>query len=323
MKQKKSGLQAVVLVGLLVLLGGAFAQRQAIADWFRLRGYEPPELVSQLASDTSMTDEGRHLFYVNRPVIASGQVFTDECPKGGEKTVVLGCYIGNDGGIYLYDITDERLDGVEQVTAAHEMLHAAYRRLSDDERKRIDALLTEYYENQLSDQRILDTIESYKKSEPGELANEMHSIFATEVADLPAELETYYRQYFTDRSKVIAYTQRYQAEFTSRRTQVAAYDAQLKSLKQQIDSNQTELERQKTALDQQSARLQAQKASGDIAGYNGGVAAYNAAVARYNALLAATKGFIGQYNEVVVARNEVVLEEQQLAKALSSESLPE
>src|SRR5206468_584885 len=127
-----------------------------------------------------------------------------------------------------------RLSGVEEVTSAHEMLHAAYDRLSTKERNRVDELLQNYYDHQLTDQRIRATIDAYKASEPNDLQNEMHSIFGTEIATLPPELENYYSQYFADRSKVTTLAGEYEQEFTSRKTEIQSYDTQLDGLRAQI-----------------------------------------------------------------------------------------
>ena len=309
----------VILAGLAGLL---VWQQQAIEDWWRLRNYDAPAAVAQLASEDTMTPEAERLFYVNHPDITSGGKFADNCPSGSEKTVVLGCYLSPDKGIYVYAVTDSRLDGVEQVTAAHETLHAAYRRLSSGERKKVDAMLLDYYQHGLTDQRVKDTIAAYKKSEPNDVVNEMHSVFGTEVPNLPAPLEQYYKQYFTDRAKVTAYTASYQAEFTGRQDQVAAYDTQLRAMKQQIEANEAQLDQQKVAIDNQNQQLQRERDQGQIAAYNSGVAGYNRSVDTYNALLASTKNLINQYNAIVAARNAIVLEEQQLAGELSGTSLP-
>lgn len=320
MKSKR--FQVVILVVILALIGGVFFEHQAFLDWLRLRNYNAPQAVASLATEDTMTDHARRLFYVNHPDITKSTAFTKNCPAGGEKTVVLGCYVGNDQGIYIYAVDDARLNGVEQVTAAHEMLHAAYRRLSTSERNRIDAMLTDYYEHDLTDQRIKDTIAAYKKSEPNDVVNEMHSVFGTEVASLPTGLEQYYKQYFTNRSAVTTFTADYQNVFTSRQQQVAAYDTQLNSLKEQIDANEAALTSQKASLDSQSQQLQAYRSSGQIATYNAHVPSYNQAVAGYNALLTDTKSQISQYNDIVEKRNAIALEEQQLAGELSSNSLP-
>ncbi len=319
MKSKKVQLGIVVL--LVGLASVALAKQQAILDWTSLRGYVPPATVAQLATNDTMTDSARRLFYVNHPIVTASDTFTKHCPAGGEKTVVLGCYEGSDNGIYIYNVTDARLDGVEQVTAAHEMLHAAYRRLSSGQRNKVDTLLSDYYAHGLNDQRIKDTIAAYRKSEPNDVVNEMHSVFGTEVPNLPAPLEQYYRQYFSDRSKVTAYTAKYQGEFASRQTQIEAYDTQLKTMKLQIENNEAQLSTRRKALDTQSAQLQTERSSGQIAQYNSSVPAYNQAVSSYNALLAETKSLVSQYNDIVATRNKIALEEQQLVSELSASSL--
>ena len=78
-----------------------------------------------------MTDKGRNLFYVYDPQLLDKDGFNTQCTIE-EQSIVLGCYDGS--GIYLYDISDVRLEGVEEVTSAHEMLHAAYGRLSAKEK---------------------------------------------------------------------------------------------------------------------------------------------------------------------------------------------
>lgn len=319
MKSKR--LQIVLLVAVCAAIVALLFGRQAFADWLRLQGYTPPANVAAIVSQDTMTAKAQHLFYVNHPLISRGSDFTSHCPTGTEKTVVLGCYVGNDQGIYVYDVTDVRLDGVEQVTSAHEMLHAAYRRLSNNERKKVDALLVNYYKHDLTDQRIKDTIAAYEKSEPNDVVNEMHSIFGTEIAQLPAPLEAYYAQYFTKRAAVTDFTAKYQGEFTSRQNQVAAYDSQLKDLKSRIDSNRASLDSQRTSLEDQETRMNGYRASGQNAAYNSEVASYNQRVDAYNSLLATTKTLISQYNDIVNARNAVALEEQQLTKELSASSV--
>lgn len=315
--------QTVTLLLLVGMVGALLLERQAIQDAVKLHGYAAPSAVTQLAADDTMTNEARHLLYVNHPEVTAGTAFTSHCPVGDEKTVVLGCYTGDDNGIYIYQVSDTRLTGVEQVTAAHEMLHAAYRRLSSSERSKVDSWLMDYYQHDLTDPRVKSTIEAYKRSEPNDVVNEMHSVFGTEVPNLPASLENYYRQYFTNRTTVTAFTADYQAEFTDRQQQVASYDTRLKGMKLQIETSESSLNQQQASLASQSQQLQAQRSSGQIAAYNAGVSSYNQAVGRYNGLLTSTKLLISQYNDIVSKRNSLALEEQQLAQELSASSLPQ
>jgi hypothetical protein len=303
-------------------LGLIAVNRQNIIDWWRLRDYQAPVAIAQLASQDTMTGFGRKVFYVNQPVVSTKASSSLDCPNdGGEQTIVLGCYHSGQEGIFLLSVTDMRLMGVEQVTAAHEMLHAAYERLDGKERARIDGLLQDYYRHDLHDQRILQTIEAYKKSEPHDVVNEMHSIFGTEIANLPAPLEQYYQRYFTNRKQVAAFASQYQSEFTSRRMRVAQADTQLEQLKAQIDAAEADLNSKQKSIASQQATLLGQRNSGNIAAYNAGVPAYNQLVDDYNNEIGRVQSLINQYNQLVASRNAVALEEDQLIKELSPDNL--
>lgn len=312
----------LLLVAILGLVGAVFWQRQAISDWIQLYGYEPPTRIVALADQTTMTNSAEHLFYLNKPVVASKTAFADFCTNP-EQTIVLGCYHGGQDGIYILSIANSsELNGVMQVTAAHEMLHAAYERLSPDEKSRINKLLQAYYDNELKDLAIKAEVDAYRKTEPGQLLNEMHSIFGTEVANLPAGLETYYTRYFSNRQAVVAQAESYQAAFRKREAQVKKYDAQLNDLQAEITRNEALLSAEGKDLQRARAQLDASKSSGDIASYNAAVPAYNNAVRSYNTLLEKTRQQINTYNAIVAKRNALVVEEQDLVKQLSGESLP-
>jgi Skp family chaperone for outer membrane proteins len=316
-------LPVLLVLAWLAALALIALNRQNILDWWKLRQYQAPAAISSLAAQDTMTGYGRKIFYVNHPVIDDKTAFTKACPdNGGEQTIVLGCYHGGQSGIFLLKVNDPRLDGVLQVTAAHELLHGAYERLDTAERKKVDAMLLDYYNNHLDDPRIAKTIASYKKSEPRDVVNEMHSVFGTEIANLPQDLEQYYKKYFTNRAQIAAYAADYQSEFTGREELVAQYDAQLADLKSRIDSGQNSLQAKQAEITDRQNQLQAKKNGGDIAGYNAGVPGYNALVNEYNATAQNVKSLITQYNQLVEKRNEVALEEDQLVKSLSNDTAP-
>jgi hypothetical protein len=308
----------VVLAILLLVIGNL----QAISDYWKLRNYAPPPTVATLADQTGMTDKARKLFYINHPQVADRSSFSGVCNNRGEHTIVLGCYHSVDRGIFLFDVTDSRLDGVEQVTAAHEMLHAAYDRLSDDERANIDGQLQNYYEHQVSDERIKSTIAAYEKSEPNDVVNEMHSIFATELITLPTELEQYYRQYFTNRIKVVTLANNYQREFTRRQEQIKDYDTRLAALKSTIDSNTGELKSREAEISAMQRQLNSYKNSGQIQQYNSMVPVFNGKVDQYNELVRSTQAAIVEYNNLVSERNAVALEIKGLTASISSQLEP-
>ncbi|HET7529147.1 MAG TPA: hypothetical protein VFJ84_02890 [Candidatus Saccharimonadales bacterium] len=291
---------------------------QALTDWWRLRGYTPPKPVSSLAAQDTMTPYARHVFYVNHPDLeSSASQFRADCNES-EQTIVLGCYRSDQNGIFIYDVQDKRLAGVQQVTAAHEMLHAAYDRLSASDKSSVDNMLADYYNTGLTDQRIKDTINEYKKTEPNDLVNEMHSIFGTEIARLPAPLEKYYQRYFTDRQAVIGFEQSYQGEFTSRESQIKADDAKLASMKADIESQEASLRAQAQAINADRARLDSQKAAGDTQAYNSGVPGFNREVEAYNAGVERLRREISAYNQLVVERNAIAVELTSLDQAIDT-----
>src|SRR5690606_28102560 len=87
---------------LLILMVNAVAQ--PAQDWLRLRDYQPAENIAQLATDATMTKKARHLFYLNNPQILGRKDFSNSCPSNTEKTLVLGCYHGNQNGIYVFAV---------------------------------------------------------------------------------------------------------------------------------------------------------------------------------------------------------------------------
>lgn len=296
-------------------------QRQALYDYARLFNYAPPTKVAQLATDATMTDSARHLYYINHPELKDRTNFSLFCDVGTEKTAVLGCYKGGQRGIYLLNVSNAELAGIEQVTAAHEMLHAAYERLSTKERTRVDNLLQDYYQNQLTSENVKSTMNEYKKTEPDQLINEMHSIFGTQIADLPAELNDYYRQYFTDRAKLVSYYASYEQAFTSRQQQINQADAQLDSWKQRINELEGTVKSQQSQLQNQRNTLNRYRENGNAEAYNNGVDAFNALVTSYNAKVAELQDLITKYNQLVETRNSIAFEERQLAQSLSSSGI--
>ena len=312
----------MLTIGLLAAPFLVYFNAQALTDWAQLRNYMPPAVVASLASQDTMTAQARHIFYVNHPQLETdANQFRSDCSES-EKTIVLGCYHSNQDGIFVYNVQDPRLAGVQQVTAAHEMLHAAYDRLSSKDKNYVDGLLQSYYNSQ-HDQRITDTINAYRQSEPNDVVNEMHSVFGTEIANLPAPLEQYYTRYFSDRAAVVAFANNYEVEFTSRSDQIKADDAQLAQMKAQIDQQEQSLSQQLSSINSERAQLDSQRAGGQIDQYNAGVAAFNADVGRYNAGVASLKSDIATYNALVIERNSIANELTSLDKAIDTRVAPQ
>ena len=313
----KSFILALIL---LVLVWGSVGflwwQRQAVYDWWRLRGYEAPAEIIELADNTSMNDDARRLFYVYHPRIEDADQFNNHCRKENEFTIVLGCYVSNDG-IYLFRVDDERLDGIVEVTAAHELLHAAYDRLSDDERAAVDKLTADTAKN-LKNERLKSTIAEYQANDPSSVPNELHSILGSEVRDLPAGLEKHYKQYFTDRSKIVAYAEDYERAFAARKQQIESLAADLERRRAEIERRNAALTRESAALQTEFQRLNQERNSLSAQEFQSQANAYNADVQTYNSEVAAVSGLIDTYNDLLENYEALVVERQGLFEAIDS-----
>jgi hypothetical protein len=311
--KKFFSLSLALLIATLPVI--AIAKRQAIFDWWRLKDYSPSSRIVELANNTTMTDDGRHLLYVYHADLQNSEEFNYNCDFN-EQSIVLGCYVSGQG-IYIFDVTDERLKGIHEVTAAHEVLHAAYERLSKNEQEKIDMLTQAAFDN-LQSQRIKDTVEAYRKKDPSIVPNELHSILGTEVRDLPAELESYYAKYFQDRKTIVSYSERYEQAFSERKARADQISAQIESLKQQIKEYEERLSRTKSELEAEFASLESQRSSAEPNSFNTRVRAYNAKVRSYNAMVQQSYTLIDEHNSLVAEYNKVVLEEKELIEAIDS-----
>jgi len=210
---------------------------QRVADQFAVWNYQPSDEIVRYAEQTTMTETGRFLFYASRPVVADDVAFDAVCSNREAGFGILGCYLPRTKTMYLYDVTDDRLAGLEEVVAAHEMLHAVWDRLSEPERSRLEVLLEAEAARMADNAEFTARFEFYARTQPGERANELHSIIGTEFATVSGELEAHYAKYFLDRSQVIALHERSNAVFLAQQAQIETLIAQLDTLRASIESD--------------------------------------------------------------------------------------
>ncbi len=240
----------VVSALLIVSALWLYFNRQFVIDTITVWSYQPSETIQAIQSNAEFTDKGRFVFYATQPALEQQDAFNRECPRQEERSPILGCYT-NDDRIYIYDLTNERLDGMEEVTAAHEMLHAVWRRMSDAEREKIAAELQTAYEK-TDNAALKDRMAYYERTEPGELHNELHSILGTEIASLGEPLESYYGKYF-DRSTVLALHAKYSSVYNGLYDRASELYSQMESLASSIESRSAEYQ---TAVRQYTADIQ-------------------------------------------------------------------
>lgn len=305
-------------VGIVVLIAGgilAYANRQYLKDMYVVQTTDISAQSAQLAKELELTDEGEFIYQASQSEVQEAKEFRSSCSGLEQNNIVLGCYTKQ--RIYVYEVDDTQLDGVQQVTAAHEVLHAAYERLSIPERRELDELLQKQAKT-VADARVKETLALYEKAGTEDLLNEMHSIFGTELKKLSPQLEQHYSKYFKDRAIVFAYSQKYQKKFTDLERKREAYDAQLKDFKSKIDSNNTELLAQKTQIDILKNNLDELISSGNTRVYNQSYPEYNRALETFSTLRSETLSIIMKYNTIVKLRNDLAVSENNLANQLDS-----
>jgi hypothetical protein len=285
-----------------------------IQDWWSLMDYQPDENIVQIADNTTMTDFGRKLFYVYHPEINDKETFNKNCPIK-ELTYVLGCY--DSLRIFLLDIQQPELEKVEEVTGAHEMLHAAYERLSRSERERIDGLTSAELKKS-QDQDLIRIIAKYREANPKSVPNELHSIIGTEVENISPELEEYYSQYFDDRKKVVSINKQYSDVFKSLEQQAKNLDLEMKNIKATMDNIDAQLIQKDQELNRINSLLDSYSASGNYVAYNRLVPSQNSIVYSYNDLVEQYKKSVQMYNEKVEQYNATVVRQESLVHSIDS-----
>lgn len=311
------GLISFLFTGLTIVAGiYIYVNIRNIQDWAILRNYQPATDIARLADETTMTAEGRKLFYVTNPKIEKAQSFNKNCHSNQEQTIVLGCYIPASGNIHIFAVDDPRLQGVKQVTAAHEMLHVAYDRLSGSDKDSVNKMIDQYVRLN-KHERLESQIELYRKSEPGQYYNELHSIIGTESKGVGSELENYYARYFSNRDTIVNYSDGYQKVFLKMKSQLDSTDKILKDLKTSIDADSNNLSNMKQTINNEIKTMNELRQT-DPGSYNLRVDGYNNMIDEYNQKVRIYSQKIKNYNKTVKQRNDIAIGYNDLNKEMDS-----
>jgi hypothetical protein len=332
--KSKSGRSSNILpwmavLGSVVLIG--YGQR-----FFRPI-YQPssPE-VERLATVTTMTPEAQQLFYQQDPEIVPKQSFHTHCRQAShalEKTIILGCYRSNGykGRILIQSVTDERLQGTMEVTAAHEMLHAAYHQLSAVERDWLASKLKKARQL-VKEPRLLSILKRYEAGDPAIYLNELHSHLGVELSDLgDPQLEKYYQKYFLDRQQVVALAQESQgtlnqlkAQTSQLKPEIETLEASLKEEAALIRQMSDELKTRWQNLDQMQSdlmnlKLQAEQSlrqgdAGLVSEFEFAQSRYNAEVSDYNIQVQENQDRVAQFNQQIESYEQKIKTYNQLVQ---------
>ncbi len=266
-------LRPVWFVGLLIIPLLLVANQHLLAEWFDFAPRPTSPAIQRLAEESLMTPAAQRLFYRQYPTIESKATFLEQC-RVPDKSIMLGCFVrrGRTGKIVVQQVTDPRLKGTMEVTAAHEMLHAAYERLSHDRREDLGKRLTKAAKR-VEDTRLKSVLDDYKARDLALYQNELHSHLGTELRNLgDAKLEQHYQRYFRDRSRLVALAQRSGSvlkqlddQAAQLKPQIEQLEAELQQLEPQIKRSEADLKVSQQNLTQLEAELSATKTEAEAA----------------------------------------------------------
>lgn len=295
----------VVQLGVLSVAGWAASNPRLAGDLITVQRFDPDPVVASYVTRAGMSERGGFVFFASTPQRVPASDFDDYCSRDEPGIGVLGCFTFADGRIYLYAITNPELADLEVVVAAHEMLHAAWDRLSVDDRRALEAPLEQAFAALGPDHELVERIALYEKADPRSRIPELYAILGTEIATLPAELEAHYENYFLDRSAVVAIWQGIEAIFRE-------LDAELQRLSAELDALASTIEEEQASAASEATQLQA-----DITAFNaraerpGGYVSQSAFERDRDALLQRQEALnerIVQTNALIDAYNALVAE---------------
>ena len=310
------------LIFLLIVIGvgvAVFLNRQWLVDYWRGHDYVPTSEMGEIEEKLNLTERGEFLFKASRPELNNSDEFNRNCLSHNAEMAVLGCYTNNT--VYVYDITEAELDGIRELTTAHELLHAVFLRMDEKEKEALRPSLEKVLaENQETLNQDLDNYEQAEKFE------ELYVRAGTEVASLPADLEKHYAEIFKDQDGVVAYYDKYIVVFRELEAELAALKSETEVLATQIEGATAEYER---SLNQLNADIVSFNSCAETLGCFKTEEDFNA---RRNILVTNQNVLSGKYEQInqlinlyntkVEQYNADVLRSQNLNSKINSNSKP-
>lgn len=315
----------VISTMILALTVWVVLNRQYVFDQWSVSQYQPSAPIATIADRSGMSDKGRFYFYASQPAVNTATEFNDKCQRQEAKSAILGCY--SVGRIYIFDVNNDKLDGIEEVTAAHETLHAVWERMSESDKSSVGTLLEAEYEK-LNDPALKERMAYYDRNEPGEHLNELHSIIGTEIAVLDPALEAHYSTYFSERSKVVVLYKGYENVFLTQESQATALLADMTALKADLEASTTPYNEESASIEaaykalQDRASLVDRTSSSQVNAYNTQVAVLRNRVNKLAAVRTSIVAKQESYNAKVAQYNDLIVSTNQLTSSLDSTLSP-
>ena len=164
--------------------------RVAIGDYVYYLHYQPSTKTLQVGNDAGLSSLGLHYLERTNPEFIDASTIVTSCGPNR-----LGCLSGHSQA-YILDGPLNQAQTV--VTNTHERLHLAYQRLSNSKKTELAHLIDQAIDENAS---AGITTELASQTDTADRRDEAHSLLGSEYRLLPRELENYFSEYFSDRSK--------------------------------------------------------------------------------------------------------------------------
>ncbi|WP_313357501.1 hypothetical protein [Microbacterium sp.] len=221
---------------------------------------------ADLADRMMLTAEGREVFAFTQPRYADADEIAEFCGDEShdpENESTLGCFTGFEQSraqdrIFVYRPTDERLAQSTVTTAAHELLHAVYARMSSEEKTQVAELLSAATALVPADDPVHDQIAASMNGDDEKRATEQFAYLGSQVhpdIGFTAELEQIYARTFTDRGALVEMHRRAVAVLEDVRAAVARAWGDVAAAEQANAQTRAQLEADADALSKAAARF--------------------------------------------------------------------
>jgi hypothetical protein len=306
----------LVIVAAIGIIGVLYGQR--VYDSILASQFHPTTEVKRVDNRLNLTSRGTDLLYASQATIEPKDQFNTNCKSSERTAAILGCYYMRK--IHLYQVDNADLDGALEVTAAHEMLHAAYERLNFIERMHVDSLIQDEYQTLRKNPTIAEEMAYYQKAEPGAETNELHSIIGTTVKDISPALEKYYAQYFSNRDAVVTMNEQYNAVFERINAEANSLQEQIDTLKPQVQTALASYESDRKRLEQSIIDFNNKAANDGFPSQYSFTAARNsltAEVAAMNVRMTEVNSLVADYNAKVEQLNKLSVKAREYNQSIN------
>lgn len=320
--QESKFYKKLISVAILILVIGlglfAWNNKWEIHDRWTSKAYVATRDSSEVLANLNLTSHGELVYKASRTEVDDKGNFRTRCPVDRyEEASVLGCYYAQ--RIYILKVDEPKLAGVEEVTAAHELLHAQFERMSLSKKVEVEDLLANWRRS-VQDEDTNQLVEEYKKNlgESEDLNNEIFAIYGTQLEEVSPELEKIYQEYFKDRASIVARYKQYSSEFKELEDRVNTYDAKLAKLKSEKEDLEQEITKLGNELSAQKRELEVLNNSDSAEEYQRAAVAYNVQVGVYNKKVLRIRAVVDEYNNIVEQRNSEALYAKSLSDKLNA-----